>query len=312
MTNPERVTLVGAGVIGASWAVLLLRHGHPVTVTDPAPRAEDAVRKAVADNGLTGHGTAELRFETDLATAVADADVVQENGPERLEFKQQLWADIEAAAPTGALFLTSTSGLPASDVATRMQRPGRLVVGHPFNPPHVLPLVEVVPGARTDAEVVERAVAFYRSLGKEPLVLRREVPGFVANRLQSALFREAVHLVREGVVTEEELDTAVTASIGPRWAVAGPFRSFHLGGGAGGLAQFLTHLGPGMEAGWNRLGTPTLDEETVALLTRQAAESFGARPIADLAAERDRRQTAVLRALTEPTAEPELTAEENR
>jgi ketoreductase RED1 len=298
----ERVTLVGAGVIGTSWAALMLAHGLTVTVTDPAPGTEPAVRDELRriDPKLEQAG---LRFEADLSRAVADADVVQENGPERLELKRRLWTEIEAAAPAHALLLTSTSGLRATDMSRDMRRPGRLVVGHPFNPPHVLPLVEVVPGEATDPAAVRAAVAFYTALGKRPQVLRKEIPGFVANRLQSALFREAVHLVREGVVTVEELDDIVTGSIGPRWAVAGPFRSFHLGGGSGGLPHFLKHLGPGLEAGWGRLGDPRLDEPTVRLLTGQTAAGFGARPIGELAAERDRAQTAVLHALAHATTE---------
>jgi ketoreductase RED1 len=155
-----------------------------------------------------------------------------------------LFSRIERAAPADALLLSSTSGIRATDIAGALQQPGRLVLGHPFNPPHLVPLVEVVRGEQTDPEAVRRAVDFYTALGKKPRVLRKEVPGFVANRLQSALFREAINLFVQGVVTEEELDEIVTSSIGLRWAVAGPFRSFHLGGGPGGLPAFLQHLGP--------------------------------------------------------------------
>lgn len=305
----SRATLVGAGVIGISWAGLMLARGLSVTVTDPQPDAERQVREgvrrlapALTEAGLLRQADGErlaerLGFEPDLSRAVADADVVQENGPERLELKQRLFADIEAAAPAHALLLTSTSGLRATDIAHGMRRPERLLVGHPFNPPHLVPLVEVVPGEQTDPGVVGEALAFYRALGKQPQVLHKEVPGFVANRLQSALFREAVHLVAEGVVSEAELDDVVTTSIGLRWAAAGPFRTFHLGGGPGGLPHFLEHLGKGMEARWPELGDPHFDEATVALLSRQAQQDFGARPYEELQAERDRAQLAVLRAL---------------
>ncbi|MFG2847968.1 3-hydroxyacyl-CoA dehydrogenase NAD-binding domain-containing protein [Kitasatospora sp. NPDC048296] len=301
----RRATVVGVGVIGISWTGLFLARGLEVTVNDPRPEAEHEVRTgldqllpALADLGLpTGGLTDRLRFEADLATAVAEADVVQENGPERLELKQELWALIEQAAPAHALLATSTSGIPASDIARSLRQPERLVVGHPFNPPHLVPLVEIVPGEQTSAETVERARAFYAALGKRPQVLRREVPGFVANRLQSALFRECVHLVAEGVVTEAELDDIVTSSIGLRWAVAGPFRTFHLGGGPGGLPHFIAHLGKGMEARWRDLGNPTFDEPTVTLLTEQARQDFGDRTVADLAAERDQAQIALMRAL---------------
>ncbi|MFJ8435896.1 3-hydroxyacyl-CoA dehydrogenase family protein [Kitasatospora sp. NPDC094019] len=304
-TGRRRAAVIGGGVIGISWAGLFLAHGLDVVVSDPRPDAEDLVRAgldAIAPSlaalrlPATGFGE-RLRFEPDLATAVADADIVQENGPERLDVKQQIWRTVEQAAPADALLATSTSSIPASAIAEVLDRPERLVVGHPFNPPHLVPLVEIVPGEHTSARTVERARAFYASLGKKPQVLHKEVPGFVANRLQSALFREAVHLVAEGVVTEAELDAVVTDSIGLRWAVAGPFRTFHLGGGPDGLPHFLAHLGTAMEAGWPGLGRPTFDEATVALLTRQAQDAFGTTPVAELAERRDRAQITLMAAL---------------
>ncbi|MFD3457770.1 3-hydroxyacyl-CoA dehydrogenase NAD-binding domain-containing protein [Streptomyces sp. NPDC058691] len=303
----RRVTVVGAGVIGSSWTALFLAKGLTVTVTDPMPGVEQLVheqlRQAVPTLHALGLPTADLernlRFEADLGKAVADADVVQENGPERLDVKQDLFARIEGAARPDALLLSSTSGIRATDIAQALKQPERLVIGHPFNPPHLIPLVEVVPGEKTDREVVERAVAFYTALGKKPQVLRKEVPGFVANRLQAALFREAVNLVVEGVVTESELDGIVTSSVGLRWAVAGPFRSFHLGGGTGGLPHFLEHLGPGLEGLWRDLGAPVFDEATVRLLSGQA--QFGA-SIEELEAARDKAQIKVLQAVSEPSA----------
>jgi ketoreductase RED1 len=299
----RRVTVVGAGVIGSSWTALFLAKGLTVTVTDPMPDVDQLVRDQLQQSIPTlralGLPTADLdrnlRFEADLGKAVAEADVVQENGPERLDVKQDLFARIERAARPDTLLLSSTSGIRATDIAQALKQPARLVIGHPFNPPHLIPLVEVVPGEKTDQEVVERAVAFYTALGKKPQVLRKEIPGFVANRLQAALFREAVNLVIEGVVTESELDTIVTSSVGLRWAVAGPFRSFHLGGGPGGLPHFLEHLGPGLEGLWRDLGTPTLDEPTVQLLSGQA--DFGA-SIEELEAARDEAQIKVLQAVS--------------
>lgn len=307
----RRVTVVGSGVIGTSWTALFLARGLDVTVSDPLPDVEQRVRVGLEEilptlEGLglpTAGLTDGLIFEADTATAVADADVVQENGPERLDFKQQIWTTIEQSAPAHALFATSTSGIPATDIAQAMAQPERLVVGHPFNPPHLLPLVEVVPGERTSAETVQRALDFYTAMGKKPQVLRKEVPGFVANRLQAAIFRECVHLVAQGVVTEAELDEIVTSSIGLRWAVGGPFRTFHLGGGAGGLPHFIQHLGPGLEGLWQQLGSPSFDAPTVELLIRQAQAAFGDRSVDALAAERDSAQIAVLKALGEsPTA----------
>ncbi|WP_399085988.1 3-hydroxyacyl-CoA dehydrogenase NAD-binding domain-containing protein [Streptomyces sp. BBFR2] len=303
----REVTVVGGGVIGASWAALFLARGLAVTVSDPQPGVEEAVRGHIAGAapalkalGLdTSRLTARLTFEPDLATAVRGTDLVQENGPERLDVKHEMWRTIEDNAPSGALLATSTSGIPATEIATVLKEPGRLVVGHPFNPPHLVPLVEVVPGEKTSRETVERARAFYAALGKRPQVLRKEVPGFVANRLQSAIFRECVHLVSEGVVTMAELDSVVTSSLGPRWAVDGPFRSFHLGGGEGGLPHFMDHLGIGMERAWAAMAQEQVafDEPTKRLLTEQT-EDFGG-TIDELAAERDRKQIAVLRALGE-------------
>ena len=302
----ERVAVIGAGTIGASWTALFLAHGLDVRVSDPAPDVEANVRAAVADAapilaalGLPAEGlTDRLRFTADLESAVDGADVVQENGPENVQFKRTLWASVERLVAPSTLLLSSTSGVTATSQAKEMADPTRVLVGHPFNPPHLIPLVEVVPGEQTNAAVVDEAVEFYTALGKRPLVLRKEVPGFVANRLQSALFQECVHLVAEGVVGMDDLDDVVTSSIGLRWAAAGPFLTFHLGGGQGGLAHFLGHLGPGMEWMWkNVLGHPTLDDETVHLLVAELERAYGDRSIDDLAARRDHLQVAILHAL---------------
>jgi ketoreductase RED1 len=316
-TQFRTAVVVGGGLIGISWTALFLGRGLRVTVNDPRPDIEPLVRAGLQEIAPTmsqlglsiddaTNGTGALRFEADLASAVADADVVQENGPERLEVKQEMWATIEDAAPPDALFLSSSSGIPATLIARGLRQPERLLIGHPFNPPHLVPLVEIVPGEQTDPAVVARAEEFYRAMGKRPQVLAKEVPGFVANRLQSALFREAVHLVAEGVVTEQELDDVVTSSIGMRWAVAGPFQTFHLGGGPGGLPDFLQHLGKQMEATWPNLGAPSFDEPTVALLSEQA-EHFGG-TVEQLAAKRDAAEIALMRAL----ADVPITLDEER
>src|SRR5271156_2658283 len=307
-TEYSSAAVIGGGLIGISWAGLFLANGLSVTINDPRPDIEPLVRTGLAEIAPTldalGLPTADLtsatgalRFDSDLAGAVAHADVVQENGPEQPDVKQELWSSIEDAAPPNALLASSSSGIPATKIAERMRRPERLLIGHPFNPPHLIPLVEIVPGARTDPAVVERAVAFYRALGKKPQVLSKEIPGFIANRLQSALFREAVYLVSQGIVTEQELDDVVTSSIGMRWAVAGPFQTFHLGGGPGGLPDFLVHLGKQLEASWKGLGSPRFDEPTVALLSKQAAAFGGS--VEELEAARDAREIALMRALGE-------------
>jgi len=310
-TDYRKAAVVGGGVIGISWTALFLARGLAVTVSDPLPDIAERVRAGLhgiaptlAQLDLPVHDltddTGALEFNADVASAVASADVVQENGPERQDVKQQLWATIESGAPSHTLFASSSSSIPASVMSAAMQEPGRLIVGHPFNPPHLVPLVEVVPSTTTDGAVVEEAVAFYRAMGKRPQVLKREIPGFVANRLQAALFREAVNLVAQGVLSEQELDNVVTSSIGLRWAVAGPFQTFHLGGGPGGLADFLVHLGPAMAALWSQLGAPTFDTQTVDLLTEQAKHFDGTVP--ELATRRDDAQIKLMQALDETPA----------
>jgi ketoreductase RED1 len=302
----RNVMIVGAGVIGASWVALCLAHGLRVCVNDPREGVEAEVRDLVARAapairalGLpTDFAGEQLRFEADLERAVADAQVVQENGPERLDFKRALWKRIEAAAPAGALLLSSSSALPATEQSREMQQPGRLLVGHPFNPPHIIPLVEVVPGLQTPLESVEAALAFYRALGKAPQVIHKEIGGFVANRLQAAIFRECVSLVAKGVVRIEELDAIVTQSVGLRWAVGGPFESFHLGGGEGGLRSFVRQFGPGMEKRWQSMSDEVrFDEATAALLFEQADAAFGGVSREALEARRDAAQIAILHAL---------------
>lgn len=306
-----RITEIGAGTIGVSWTTLLAADGHDVVVTDPRPDLADAVADGVRAFAPSlgadpDEVLARVRCEPDLETAVADADVVQEQGPEDLDLKRSLFARVGAAAPAATLLLSSTSGLQPSDIARELDGPvaARLLVAHPFNPPHLLPLVEIVAGERTASTTVERAGDFLRGVGKDPVVLHREVSGFVANRLQSALFREAVHLVRSGVVSPDELDRIVTGSLGPRWATGGPFLSFHLGGGAGGLRHMLAHLGPGMARRWDDLGHPTLDDETVEALVTGTEAAYGTGSYAALTEARDRAEVAVLAARsTDPTPE---------
>ena len=250
----SRVTVIGAGVIGASWTALFLAHGLTVVVNDPRPDVETIVRDYIRNNlstlkelGLpTDNLEKRLSFEADLERSVTGADLVQENGPERIEFKQDLWGRIGKVVGEHALMLSSSSAKTATEQALKMSRPERLLVGHPFNPPHLIPLVEVVPGEKTSPEAVDDAVAFYAALGKVPRVVRKEMPGFVANRLQRAIFRECCYLVIQGVVKVDELDDIVTSSIGLRWAADGPFRSFHLGGGAGGFKSFFKQFGLGL------------------------------------------------------------------
>jgi len=299
------VCVIGAGVIGASWTALFLAHGLNVVVNDPQPDIETTLKGALLKIAPTlrelglPHESLDrsLRFELDLERAVADADLVQENGPERPEWKQQLWARIENAVPKHALLLSSSSARPATEQGREMKDASRLLVGHPFNPPHLIPLVEIVPGERTDPDAIADAVAFYEALGKVPRVLKKEIQGFVANRLQRAIMREACYLVQESVVTIDELDDIVTSSIGLRWAVNGLFSSFHMGGGPEGLKSFFQHLGKNMAASFNVIPPVELDDKLQHRIIDQAAASFGKIPIPQMERQRDNAQVALLRSL---------------
>ncbi len=301
----RQITVIGAGVIGLSWTALFLAHGLHVTVHDIAPDAETRIRKGLArlkpglralDLSCEGWD-ARLHVEPDLARAVADADLVQENGPDRIAFKRALWARVEQHAPAHALLLSSSSGIPTRQQARDMHAPGRLMIGHPFNPPHLIPLVEVAPHRQTPPALAQRALRFYRSIGKHPMLLRKEVPGFVANRLQAALLREAVLMVKWGVVSVDELDDIVTHSIGLRWATGGPFLSFHLGGGATGFSGFLKHFARGVQLLWlhSKLSPVRFSRHMNKMLLAQIDDSFGQVPLTELEAERDRRQIALLK-----------------
>ncbi|WP_321881777.1 3-hydroxyacyl-CoA dehydrogenase NAD-binding domain-containing protein [Burkholderia cepacia] len=302
----NHATIIGGGVIGASWAALFLANGLSVTVTDPDPDIAEKVEAVItgaipALRGL-GYQTSalfdRLSFDGNLATAVASTDLIQECGPERADFKQDLWRRIEQVAPQNALLLSSSSGIPASVQNAGMAEPGRLIIGHPFNPPHLMPLVEVVPSDKSDAATVARVLSFYRGVGKIALELKKEIPGFVANRLQAAIFRECMYLVRENVVTMRDLDDIVTSSLGVRWATNGPFLSFHLGGGEGGMAHFVEHLGKGgMEKLWATFGDVSFDDATCRLLVEQASEFYGGSSIDALAEDRDAKEVAILNAL---------------
>ena len=293
-----RIAVVGAGTVGLSWAALFSAKGHDVLVNDPRPDLLELVEATARELGdvLPGDLLARMHVEPDLDAAVTGVDLVQETGPEVLALKQDLFVRIEAAAPHEALLLSSTSGLMPSAMGAKMREPGRVLVGHPFNPPHVVPLVEVVPGAQTPPELAQAAADFYRSLGKVPVVLRKEIGGFVANRLQSAVFRESVHLVLAGVVTPEELDQVVTESVGVRWATAGPFESYHLGGGPAGIRTLLEKLGPGMAERWKDLGRPELTPEVVEVISTSTEQRFADWDYGSRTAERDRVQLAVLAA----------------
>ncbi len=290
MIAPEEirtVAVVGAGAIGTSWAALALSHGLDVVATDPDPGAEERLRAdlelRLGELGATATPD-RTRFTPDAADAVAGAHLVMECGPERLELKQALFEVLDAAAAPDVLLASSSSGLAPSDFQGGCRHPERVLVTHPFNPPHLMPLVEVVGGELTSEEALDSAMAVMRHLGKRPVRLRRELPGHVANRLQAALWREAYHLVDEGVVSVTDLDLAISSGPGLRWALLGPFATQHLSGGPGGLAHVLEHLGPPMVQWWDDLGSPTLTPELVDRLVAGVRDELGGREQEVLAA----------------------------
>ncbi|MEM7498362.1 MAG: 3-hydroxyacyl-CoA dehydrogenase NAD-binding domain-containing protein [Pseudomonadota bacterium] len=298
------IAILGAGVIGASWAALFLAAGHRVRVHDPAPDAADAVRAyvegawpALARLGLAERGAPDaVSFHAEPADAVEGCNFVQESVPERIEIKHALYARIEDALPAGAVVASSASGLTLTEMQGGWRKPRRLVLGHPFNPPHLVPLVEVMGNARTDADAVTTAEAIYRDAGKVTIRVEKEVPGHVANRLQAALWREAIHLVLEGVVSVRDVDTAIWAGPGQRWAAMGPNTLFHLAAGDGGLEEYCRRYGPSFNRWWDDLGTPRLTPETAARLAEGVAEATGGADQATLAARRDALMIAMLEA----------------
>jgi carnitine 3-dehydrogenase len=291
----QRIAIVGTGTIGASWATHYLAHGFDVTATDPAPEAEAALRSyvegawdAVTTLGLApGASPDRLKFTSDLPQALADADFVQENAPERPELKVKLFADIDDATPPDAIIASSSSGITMSVMQAQCRRPERTVIGHPFNPPHVIPLVEVVGGTKTDPETVYDAMDFYAAIGKKPIHLKKELPGHVANRLQSALYREVVYLIGQGVLDVTDADDAVSWGPGLRWGVMGPNLLWHLGGGQGGIQHFMDTLMPRMTAGWPGLGNPELTPDLQQQIIKGVLEEADGQSIDELAAQRD-------------------------
>src|SRR6202795_1296912 len=292
----RNVAIVGTGVIGASWAALYLAHGLNVIVTDPAPNAEENLRKFIDAAwkdltviGLSPNASPEhLQFTTDMKKALSNADLVQENGPERQDFKIKLFADIDAATPEDSIIASSSSGLTMSVMQSACKHPERCVTGHPFNPPHVIPLVEVVAGAKTSPQTVKQVISFYKSIGKKPIHVRKEVVGHVANRLQAAIYREVVYLIEQGVLDISDADAAVCWGPGLRWGVMGPNLLFHLGGGQGGIQHFMEHLSGPVSVWWKDLGkltefTPAIKQTIIDGVIKEA----GGRSLDQLARERD-------------------------
>jgi 3-hydroxyacyl-CoA dehydrogenase len=292
----RRVAIIGTGVIGASWTALFLAKGLEVVATDVAPDAETSLRRfvkaawpALERLGLApGAAQSRLTFTPDLPTAVAGADLIQENGPERIDFKKKLYGQLDDLLPPDVIIASSSSGLTMSEIQSgAASHPERCVIAHPFNPPHLIPLVEIVGGAKTSEATIRRASEFYTSIGQRTVRLNKEMPGHVANRLQAALAREVYYLVSEGVVSAADVDTALCWGPGLRWGVMGNLMLNHLGGGPGGIEHFFQQFSGPMTAWWKTLGSPALTPETQKKLVESVHTEVGSRTIEELEAERD-------------------------
>ncbi len=292
----RRIAVVGTGTIGASWAALYLARGFSVIATNPSAGAEADLRRYVetawpefSQLGLSPNASLDhLQFTTNLKQALSDADFVHENAPERRDLKIQLYAEMDAATPPDSIIASSSSGLKMSVMQSACKHPERCVTAHPFNPPHVIPLVEIVAGEKTSPEVVRLTMQFFTSIGKKPIHVRKEVVGHVANRLQAALWREVVYLIEQGVVDVGDADTAVCWGPGLRWGVMGPNLLFHLGGGEGGIRHFLDQFAEPYAAWWQDLGkltdfTPEVKQKIIDGVIAEA----GGRSLDELGRERD-------------------------
>lgn len=305
ITSIKTFAALGSGVIGSGWVARALAHGLDVVAWDPAPGAEAALRQRVANawpaleqQGLApGAALERLRVVDSIEACVRDADFIQESAPERLDLKLSLHAKISAAAKPNALIASSTSGLLPSEFYADAQHPQRCVVGHPFNPVYLLPLVEVVGGVNTAPEAVQAAIAVYQSLGMRPLHVRKEVPGFIADRLLEALWREALHLVNDGVATTGEIDDAIRFGAGLRWSFMGTFLTYTLAGGDAGMRHFMAQFGPALQLPWTYLPAPELTEKLIDDVVAGTSAQQGERSIAQLERYRDDCLMAVLDAV---------------
>ncbi|WP_455922074.1 L-carnitine dehydrogenase [Pseudomonas putida] len=305
ITEIKTFAALGSGVIGSGWVARALAHGLDVVAWDPAPGAEAALRKRVANawpalvqSGLAAGASQErLQFVDTIEACVRNADFIQESAPERLELKLELHARISAAAKPDALIASSTSGLLPSEFYEGASHPERCVVGHPFNPVYLLPLVEVVGGRQTSPEAVQAAIQVYQALGMRPLHVRKEVPGFIADRLLEALWREALHLVNDGVATTGEIDDAIRFGAGLRWSFMGTFLTYTLAGGDAGMRHFMNQFGPALKLPWTYLPAPELTDTLIDDVVDGTSDQLGSRSISALERYRDDCLLAVLEAV---------------
>lgn len=311
ITDVKTFAALGSGVIGSGWVARALAHGLDVIAWDPAPGAEAALRQRVANawpalekQGLApGAAQSRLRFVDTVEACVAEADFIQESAPERLDLKLDLHARISAAAKPDALIGSSTSGLLPSEFYESATLPERCVVGHPFNPVYLLPLVEIVGGQHTAPEAIEAAKVVYRALGMRPLHVRKEVPGFIADRLLEALWREALHLVNDGVASTGEIDDAIRFGAGLRWSFMGTFLTYTLAGGDAGMRHFMKQFGPALQLPWTYLPAPALTDTLIDDVVDGTAEQLGQHSIAALERYRDDALLGVLAAVSKAKAD---------
>ena len=312
MSDVPHTAVLGAGVIGASWAALFLAAGRSVTVFDPAPDTQAQVLSAIADAwpaleqlGLTDRGTPDaIRFAQTASDAVDGAAFIQENVPERKAIKHATYAEIEPVLDPGAIVSSSTSGMTLEALQAGWQDPAPLILGHPFNPPHLIPLVELTANARTGSGVLERTEAFYNDIGKVTIRIKKGMPGHVANRLQAAVWREAVHMAVEGVASVEDIDKAMWAGPGLRWAAMGPTTLFSLGAGDGGLRAFCDHFRDTFNGWWDGLGQPHLTDDVIETLVAGVADAVKGRSVKDLSADRDALLVAMQQSIRSLRAAP--------
>ncbi|KXH78572.1 3-hydroxyacyl-CoA dehydrogenase NAD-binding domain-containing protein [Sporosarcina sp. HYO08] len=291
----KRVAVVGTGVIGNGWIIRFLSQGYDVVATDPAPNAEGRVRHAierawpsVVKQGIVdGSSKDRFHFEANLVQAVAEADLIQENVPEQEKMKRLILAEIDRHAKEDAIIASSTSGIKPSILQADCAHPERIIVAHPFNPVYLIPLVELVGGEKTSTQVVKRAEQFYHSIGMKPLILSTEIDGHVADRLMEAVWREALHLVNDGVATTEEIDASIVYGPGLRWALMGPFLTLHLAGGQKGMAHMLAQFGPALKLPWTKLVAPELTEELQEKVIAGCEQQTIGHAISDLEKRRD-------------------------
>ena len=301
----NKVGLIGGGVIGSAWAARLLLNGIDVQLYDPADGVTERVNE-VLDNALRAYrkmtlapialrGT--LKRVASVQQAVTDVDFVQESGPERIEVKQALMKEICAYTDADVIIASSSSGLRPSAMQSGVNHPQRLIIGHPFNPVYLMPLVEIVGGEQTTVQVKQAAAKFYESIGMHALIVRHEVEAFLADRMMEALWREALHLVNDGVATIAEIDQAICYGAGIRWAFMGPFETFRIAGGSGGMRHFMAQFGPSLKWAWTRFDGPDMTDELLDIVVRQSDEQAAGRSLLELERNRDNCIVAVLQAL---------------